>query len=150
MKKQAVRFFAMATLLITLSVGSSYADTVRLEVRANIPFDFVVGTKTLPQGTYTMKLDNMLPNVLVIYGQDNNEGALALSITALEKDIQDSSPKLVFNRYGDQYFLTQVWSGARLDGLTILKSRREREHLAKSSLEAKGSLEAEVVSIAAL
>ncbi len=144
MKKQASAAFAIATLLITLSVGSSYADPVRLEVRANIPFDFVVGTKTLPQGTYTVKLDNKLPNEIVINGQDNNEGALALSITALEKDIQDSSPKLVFNRYGDQYFLTQVWRGARLDGVTILKSRREREHLAK------GSLEAEIVSIAAL
>ncbi len=144
MKKQASAAFAIATLLITLSVGSSFAYGFGVGVRAIIPFDFVIGTKTLPQGTYTMKLDNMLPNVLVIYGQDNNEGALALSITVSAKDTEDNSPKLIFHRYGNEYFLSQVWRGAGQSGKELLKSQQEREHLAKSSLEA------EVVSIAAL
>jgi hypothetical protein len=34
-------------------------------------------------------------------------------------------PKLVFNRYGNQYFLAQIWTGAtRRD---VLMSRTERE-----------------------
>ncbi len=144
MKKQASAAFAIATLLITLSVGSSFAHGSEFGVRANIPFDFVIGTKTLPQGTYTVKLDNTHPNVLVISGQDNNEGAIALSITVSAEDIEDNSPKLIFHRYGNEYFLSQVWSGARQAGNELLKSQQEREHLAK------GSLEVEVVSIAAL
>ncbi len=144
MKKQATAAFAIATLLITLSVGSSFAYGFGLGVRANIPFDFVIGTKTLPQGTYTVKFLETSPNVLVISGQDNNEGAIALSITVSAEDTEDNSPKLIFHRYGDQYFLSQVWSGAGLVGKELLQSQQEREHLAK------GSLEAEIVFIAAL
>ncbi len=144
MKKQASAAFAIATLLITLSVGSSFAYGFGVGVRANIPFDFVIGTKTLPQGTYTVKFLETSPNVLVISGQDNNEGAIALSITVSAEDIEDNSPKLIFHRYGDQYFLSQVWSGAGLVGKELLQSQQERELLAK------GSLEAEIVFIAAL
>ena len=144
MKKQALAAFAIATLLITLSVGSSFAHGFGFGVRANIPFDFVIGTKTLPQGTYTVKFLETSPKVLVISGQDNNEAAFALSITVSAEDTEDNSPKLIFHRYGDQYFLSQVWSGARLAGRELPKSQQEREHLAK------GSLEAEIVFIAAL
>ena len=144
MKKQAVRFFAMATLLITLSVGSSIAHGFGLGVRANIPFDFVIGTKTLPRGTYTVKLLNTSPNVLVIRGRDNGEVALAISNTVSALDKEDNSPQLIFNRYGNEYFLSQVWRGASLAGKELPKSQQELEHLAK------GSLEAEVVFIAAL
>ncbi len=144
MEKQAVRFFAMASLLITLSVGSSYADPLGFGVRANIPFDFVVGTKTLPQGTYTVKLLETSHNMIVIRGQDNNEAAVAISITVSTEDTEDNSPKLIFHRYGDQYFLSQVWSGARLAGRELPKTPREREHMAKNASEP------EIVSIAAL
>ncbi len=144
MKKQAVRFFAMATLLITLSAGSSFASGFEFGVRANIPFDFVIGTKTLPQGTYTVKLLETSQNVLVVRGQDNNEAAVAISITVSTEDTEDNSPKLIFHRYGDQYFLSQVWSGARLDGRELPKTPREREHMAKNASEP------EIVSIAAL
>ncbi len=135
MKKQASAAFAIATLLITLSVGSSFAYGFGVGVRANIPFDFVIGTKTLPQGTYTVKLHNISPNVLVISGQDNNEGALALSITVSAGDTEDNSPKLIFHRYGKQYFLSQVWSGGGLAGKELPKSQQERELLAQGISE---------------
>ncbi|MGA2720846.1 MAG: hypothetical protein ABSG79_00415 [Bryobacteraceae bacterium] len=34
-------------------------------------------------------------------------------------------PKLVFHRYGDQYFLSQIWTGSR--SLNFSTSRAERE-----------------------
>ena len=148
MKKQVSAAFAIATLLLTLSVGSNFAHGSEFGVRANIPFDFVIGTKTLPQGTYTVKLHETSPKVLIVRGQDNNEAAFAISITVSAEDIEDNSPKLIFHQYGDQYFLSQVWSGARLVGQEIPKSQQERE-LAKDYL-AKNASEPEIVSIAAL
>ncbi len=135
MKKQASAAFAIATLLITLSVGSSFAYGFEFGVRANIPFDFVIGTKTLPQGTYTVKLLETSQNVLVVRGQDNNEAAVAISITVSTEDTEDNSPKLIFHRYGDQYFLSQVWRGAGLVGKELLKSQQEREFLAQGISE---------------
>lgn len=144
MKKQALAVFAMVTLLITLSGGSSYGHPFGFGVRADIPFDFVVGTKTLPKGTYTVKLLETSQNVLVIRGQDNNEAAFAGSITVSAEDTEDNSPKLTFHRYGNRYFLSQVWSGARLAGQELRKSPQEREHLSE------GRLGPEVIFIVAL
>ncbi len=144
MKKQALVVFAIATLLLTASVGFSFSHPFGFGVRADIPFDFVVGTKTLPKGSYTVKLHETSRNVLVISGRDNNEAAFSLSITVAAEDIEDNSPKLIFHRYGDQYFLSQVWNGARLAGKELLKSQQELEHLAQ------GRLGPEVISIVAL
>ncbi len=146
MKKKALVVLAMATLLITASVGFSYSHPFGFGVRADVPSDFVVGTKTLPKGTYTVKLvqHNTSQNLLVITGWDNGETAFASSITVAAEDIEDNSPKLIFNRYGDQYFLSQVWSGARLAGKELPKSQQEREHLAQ------GRLGPDVISILAL
>lgn len=144
MKKQALAVFAMVTLLITLSPRTSSADAFGFGVRADIPFDFVVGTKTLPSGTYTVTPHGTSANTLIIRGQENGKSAFVLSITVAAEDTLDNSPKLIFNRYGDQYFLSQVWSGARLAGQEITKSNREHE------LSAQGFLGFEAVSVVAL
>ncbi len=143
MKKKALVVLAMATLLITASVGFSYSHPFGFGVRADVPFDFVVGTKTLPKGTYTVELHDSIHNVLIVQGQDSGT-IFAGSITVSAEDIEDNSPKLIFHRYGDQYFLSQVWNGARLAGQELPKSQQEREHLAE------GNLRPEVIAIVAL
>jgi hypothetical protein len=35
--------------------------------------------------------------------------------------------KLVFNRYEDRYFLSQVWAASRSNGYALRKSKAERE-----------------------
>jgi hypothetical protein len=40
-----------------------------------------------------------------------------------------SRAKLVFHRYGDQYFLYQVWAAGATSGRQFPKSRSEREVL---------------------
>ena len=40
-------------------------------------------------------------------------------------DIQNQS-KLVFNRYGSQYFLSQVWIAGHRDGEQLRKTGQER------------------------
>ena len=54
--------------------------------------------------------------------------------------------KLVFNRYGDQFFLSQVWMAGRTDGQELIKTRRER--LLQREI-ARGSGKPETISIAA-
>jgi hypothetical protein len=44
--------------------------------------------------------------------------------------------KLVFNRYGDHYFLSQIWEAGDNAGRELMKSREERQlerELAKTS-----------------
>ena len=40
---------------------------------------------------------------------------------------KDQSPKLVFHKYGDQYFLSQIWDGQNDTGIQLAESKREKE-----------------------
>jgi len=147
MKKQALTVLAMANLFVLLAVGSAYAD-LGSEVRADVPFDFIVGNKTYPAGSYAVEYTNPQGVFLIHIGEDESRSTLLWSNTVPAQSIADHSPKLVFNRYGDEYFLTQVWGGGDIDGRGLRKFHREREQ-AREYL-AKDVSVPEVVSIAAV
>ncbi len=46
---------------------------------------------------------------------------------ACESTQAQEKTKLVFHRYGDQYFLAQIWTEGNNRGLELPKTRRERE-----------------------
>ena len=147
MKKQALTVLAIASLLAMLAVVSVHADPDS-EVRADIPFDFIVGNTAYPTGSYAVQYTNP-QGVFVIYiGEDESRRTLLWSNTVPAKSREDNSPRFIFNRYGDQYFLTQVWAGGDTDGLELPKLHRAHE-LAKEYL-AKNASAPEVVSVAAL
>ena len=147
MKKQALTVLSMASLFVLLAVGSAYADPGS-EVRADVPFDFMVGNKTYPAGSYAVEYTQPQGAFLIHIAEDESRRTLLWSNTVPAKSIEDHSPKLIFNRYGDQYFLTQVWGGGDINGRELRKFATERE-LAREYL-AKDVSVPEVVSIAAL
>jgi len=117
MKRRLFALFGMGLLLAT---SSAYAQTINL--KADIPFDFVVGKTTLPSGEYTIRSLNMDP-ALSIGGSAHNP------ILFLAKRCSSRSPsaqsKLVFARYGDRYFLSEMWIEGNSTGRQLLKSGRE-------------------------
>ncbi len=147
MKKQALTVLSMASLFVLLAVGSAYADPGS-EVRADVPFDFIVGNKTHPAGSYAVEYTQPQGVFLIHIGEDETRRTLLWSNTVPAKSIEENSPKLLFNRYGDQYFLAQVWTGRDIDGRELRKFHRERE-LAIEYLARDVSVP-EVVSVAAL
>ena len=48
--------------------------------------------------------------------------------------------KLIFNRYGDRYFLSQVWTAGNSSGRQLLKSDREKEMAQVAKNETKGQV----------
>jgi hypothetical protein len=127
MKQQLVNvvtklgFLSVMTLMAATVQGQSSAKTFR----ANIPFDFAVSGKTMPAGEYSIGRPQN-DAVLQISRVDGRSNSLRLTIP-----VQSRSPKdrtmLVFHRYGDQYFLYQVWAAGEATGRQIFKSRTERE-----------------------
>jgi len=129
MKKQITKAFVMVSLvsLLTLAaaVQSAQAQS-RINYTANIPFAFTVGNTTLPPGLYT---------VTEIKTAD---GAGILQVSAKGKDgvfrltdrVQVNKPRaktvLVFNQYGEQYFLAEMWRRGESEGRLVRKSNRER------------------------
>ena len=117
MKKQ---LFALLGLSLLLAVSAS-AQTV---AKANIPFNFIVAGKTLPAGEYTIRSLDTIQRVLVIRGSDKSQMVMANSCASAKPS--DTS-KLVFHRYGDRYFLSQIWTGGNSSGAELPPSRRESE-----------------------
>ena len=116
-----------AILLLTV-VASVQGQSLENRVRAQVPFDFSIGDKKLPSGKYSIGRAGQNSNdlVLSIDDEDGRSKALRMSIPVVTGNPARRTT-LVFHRYGDQYFLYQVWHAGETTGRQFLKSRSERE-----------------------
>lgn len=116
-----------AMLLVTL-VASAQGQSHTQILKANIPFDFSVGEKKLPAGTYLFSraMQNSGDIVLAITDADGRLKAMRLSNSTQRLRASDKAT-VVFHHFGDQYFLFQVWRAGETTGREFPKSRSERE-----------------------
>jgi hypothetical protein len=126
MKFTMLRTVAVAGLLLMLASVSAMAQTGRIE--ASIPFDFVAGETKLKAGDYTVK--RISKDALLIRSTDNKQSAIVSASPSLHQTRSDAPERLSFKRYGDQYFLTQVWTNRTADGQELSPSKTE-QRLAK-------------------
>lgn len=96
----------IAVALFTLLTLGATVDTLAQEheLKASIPFGFVVGNQVLPAGTYTITS----PSSGMVFIQSADLRFTAMTTTNHENRESDDRSKLVFNRYGDKYFLHQI------------------------------------------
>jgi hypothetical protein len=126
MKLQLFRILALVTLLSTLAVVSVNAQSAG-DVRATIPFSFTVGGQTLPAGEYTFKSGSVTNHgSMKIDGVRTRSHARALT-NAVRTLSTQTETRLVFRKYGEQYFLTQIWSEGENQGRQVPESKRERD-----------------------
>jgi len=138
MKKQLVnvltKFGFLSVIALVTAVGSAQGQSLEYKLRANIPFDFVVADKKSPAGEYSIgrARQDSDDSFLVISGADGRAKAIHLSIP-VEARVLKNEGTLVFHRYGDQYFLSQVWPASASTGRELARSLSERELAANSS-----------------
>ena len=116
---------ALVVLLALIMVGESLAQTLR--VKADIPFEFIVNGSTLPAGQYTIQSFGSADGRTLLVG---NTGAHQTAITnaiGIESRKVSGETKLMFHRYGNRYFLTQVWVAGSEHGQELPRSHRESE-----------------------
>ena len=123
MKKQVLMVLTTLSLFVTLAAVSVYAQSdMRLNV--NIPFEFTVGHKTLPAGEYTVKY--VAHTALMIQSADCTTSQIFFANpTGPGKRRYEAS--LVFNQYGDRYFLSTIWTATNDTGLELGKADAEWE-----------------------
>ena len=123
MKRQAFSLVSLLSLLLV--AGSAIAQTVH--VRGDIPFDFAVGNKTFPAGTYDIRtISSGDSETLRLQSRDGN-ASMMVNSNAAETLEPANKTKLVFNRYGKRYFLSQIWVKGETGGRQLPKSSREKE-----------------------
>lgn len=107
MKKHANAILVVAVLLAG-GFTSAQAQSDIL-IAANVPFNFLIKDRALPSGEYLFSLVQFGgSDALKIQSADGNITAFVPTRSARAKGLQ-GEPKLVFNRYGDDYLLSQVW-----------------------------------------
>jgi hypothetical protein len=122
MKKQVLR---IAVVVGTLLVASSaMAQGAPGDVLVNIPFPFLANNQLLPPGHYDVA--PAANGVLRMVNMNDSNWQLFLNVHVVEKAVRQE-PKLVFHRYGDSYFLAEVWNGRGSVGKQLFTSKRERE-----------------------
>ena len=126
MKKLYVSIFLLFGLYAILAAAPARAQGVR-EQTASIPFSFNVGDKTFPAGLYRVRQLNPALDraALEIKSEDGRMSKVTLTRPVRARRTTEEA-RLVFTRYGEQYFLAQVWTQAQDDGLALPTSRSER------------------------
>lgn len=127
MKKQLLKGVSMLTLLVAVAYATAVvanAQTARLVI-SNVPFDFVVGDQTMAAGEYRLTPASAISSTLIIRSDDTKSSAMRLT-NSINPSPEKKNARLVFHRYGNQYFLSEVWTGGEGEGRQLIKSRRER------------------------
>jgi hypothetical protein len=121
---KSITSLALLALAGVLSVGSALAQDTQL--RATMPFDFTVGSKTLPSGTYTV--NPVFSTVVAIRSWDRNTAAMS-TVTPDSSQPYNGS-KLIFDKIGNRYFLREVVGGSH--GLNVNLPLSTAEQRARS------------------
>ena len=120
MKNQLIRNVSVALL----AAASMYAQGSQ-KLTVQVPFGFHVGASTLPSGEYMVDTD-AAPGVVRLRSADSKSTVMILSMS-VQAPGAPSQGKLVFHKYGDEYFLSQIWKAGDNIGCELRKSHREIE-----------------------
>ena len=77
-------------------------------LRAEIPFTFSEGEKSLPAGVYTVRILNPTSDRKTLQIRSENGRVSAMVQTVGVNGALSDDAKLVFHRYGEQYFFAQA------------------------------------------
>jgi hypothetical protein len=126
MKKTAYSMIALLVLVGSMAVAAQAQTAGRAQVRVSIPFQFHVGNATLPAGDYLVRQLNSDSNAATLQISRKDGGAnTIINMIGAVGDAQ-ATTKLMFRRYGNQYYFGEVWVNGESAGLQAPKSKAER------------------------
>lgn len=105
MKHTMTALVVILFLLPRLAIGSLFPPAEG-DICATIPFEFIVGDKVLPAGDYILRVNDESGLVEIC-----EDGVYCESVVTspVEAAYAPNTPELAFRKYGNQYFLSQIW-----------------------------------------
>lgn len=122
MKYTSLKTIAMLGLFLVLAVVTANAQTGS-GIEANVPFDFAAGETKLKAGDYTVK--RISKDALQLRNAQTKTSVIVMAPLAIQRTRNDTPERLVFKRYGNEYFLSQVWTNRAADGRGLFASKTE-------------------------
>ncbi len=136
-----MRTLMFVPLIGLIGVTQAHAQVTEM-MRFHTTFPFIAGDVTYPAGTYTIRPADNQANIMEISHNGMNASVFTV-------DFEKPSPnrqvldQVEFNKYGDQYVLSQVWDTADGTGAKVEATPVERR-----LAEQRGSATTESVSAA--
>ena len=124
--KRRVLGIAFGAVVMALMSVTAFAQLPGAPIRANIPFDFTVRGRTLPAGHYEISRITDEAGGLEIANIDHRSEHTMIETEPVQQARIPNRGKVVFHRYGDVYFLYEVWTPGMETGREVEPSRRER------------------------
>jgi len=122
MKRQILSVAAAFLLSI---IAAAQCDAQQTVMKVNIPFAFGAGNTMLPAGEYGIRR-YAVGEVVQLIRQSDGEPLILVTTLAVERTGKPLSPGLIFNQYGNDYFLSEIWVG-NTQGRQLRKSPLEKE-----------------------
>jgi hypothetical protein len=128
MKKQIHATLTRSVLMIALalcaSAKSASAQSYK-RITAKIPFNFTVGDKRLPAGAYTLQQPDV--NAPYLLSSEDRQAIANGFTNAIQTNKAAAQTKLVFHKFGDRRFDSEILFEGDDTGRQFLKSHAERE-----------------------
>jgi len=114
----------VAGLMLVAGVATANGQS-KDRLVAQVPFEFIVGDKTLASGEYKLRTVTSAGEALLIKNADAGDAAIRMT-SPIGYDHSKTYARLVFHRYDNRYFLSQVWMSGEGIGRELQRSAQER------------------------
>lgn len=121
---KSARTLITICLLFTAATLFAQTESNRL-MKVNVPFAFGVEDHSLPAGEYLV-LTVTPERTIRIVSADGKHSAIVNTLPNYAKSPSTRS-RLVFHKYGNEYFLAQVWTAGQNVARDPLSSKRAME-----------------------
>jgi hypothetical protein len=115
---------AVATIVVCLMTTAIHAQSDSLRLRFRVPFPFTVANATFAAGEYEVTEPAHL--ILELRNLQNQVAAFEHVEPAHSKKGTDGRRKVIFHRYGSEYFLAVVSDGSWQSTYELRLSKKEK------------------------
>jgi hypothetical protein len=124
--KKNILIVVMSFVLSISGLTAARAQVVDT-IEADIPFGFTINDTSLPAGEYSIRRVNPEnPGVMVISSKEGRRDALFV-VNSAQSKTEPHKTELIFDRVGDQYFLSEIFESWDVNGVALPKPRSERK-----------------------
>ena len=117
------RLICTCALAISAFVPATHVFAQRTTLLVKVPFAFQDGRLNFPAGRYTIQAAN--EHTLVLRNSVGDQIGVIMTIGEQRAEAPRSA-KVIFHKYGDQYFLSDVWLANSTIGHQLVVSRAEK------------------------
>jgi len=124
--KGLIKYGLLVAMIAVMVNQPAKAQSLAYGLKVTIPFDFKVGDKNFPAGRYAVERAQQDDSVIKISSLKGNTNSFRSTTPVTVRNAR-SRTTLLFHRYGDQYFLSQILPGGASVGRSLPLSRSERD-----------------------